>query len=301
MDMMVDIIRLGRLPFLGAGFILYSIGALLAGIQTGNLPLAKFILGYAIVMPAHLSVSYSNDYFDFEADRPGFKTTYTGGSGVLQRHPELREFAKNFALILIVASMVIATIYALIFTSPVVLILAGIGNLIGWFYSAPPLQLSYRGLGELSTSLTGLLFPGMGYLIAAGKIDLPLLMFAVPLVMLQLVFIINVEIPDHEVDRKGGKRTFPVRKGINASFKAIFLAAVAATITFGLLGLSAAFNPEINFWVIALLSLIVTIPCLSGLLKKPDGRFEIIKRSELIMNSLIAFGVLQMLYLMLIS
>jgi 1,4-dihydroxy-2-naphthoate octaprenyltransferase len=38
------------------------------------------------------------------------------------------------------------------------------GNLVGWFYSAPPLRLAYRGLGEFSTAATvGFLVPAMGY------------------------------------------------------------------------------------------------------------------------------------------
>ena len=37
-------------------------------------------------------------------------------------------------------------------------------NLIGWFYSAPPVRLISRGLGELAVAwVTGFVIPGVGY------------------------------------------------------------------------------------------------------------------------------------------
>ena len=62
----------------------------------------KFILGYMIVFIAQLSVSFSNDYFDIEADRFTKKTLFSGGSKVLVEHPELRRFSKWLAISLII-------------------------------------------------------------------------------------------------------------------------------------------------------------------------------------------------------
>jgi 1,4-dihydroxy-2-naphthoate octaprenyltransferase len=40
---------------------------------------------------------------------------------------------------------------------------------VGWFYTAPPLKLSYRGLSELSALLAVSVFiSGMGYFVASG-------------------------------------------------------------------------------------------------------------------------------------
>ena len=46
------------------------------------------------------------------------------------------------------------------------------GNLLGWYYSAPPLKLSYRGFSEIATVLTGFIVPGVGYVVLMGNIDL---------------------------------------------------------------------------------------------------------------------------------
>ena len=290
-----EVIKLGRLPFLGAGLILYATGAVLAAIGRGYLPPDQFIMGYAIVMPAHLSVSYSNDYYDFELDNPEAATAYTGGSGVLQRHPELRGFAWKFAVLLISVSLTLAVIYTLVYRNPAVLLLAVAGNLLGWFYSAPPARLSYRGFGEVATALTGFIFPAMGYSVIRGVIDTPLILFSIPIMLLQLVFIINVEIPDLREDLLGGEMTFPVRMGVRASRSVMALSAAAATVALGLLEFSPHFDARISFPIIALLSLTVTVPCIYYYLHNPD---EVnVRGCEVVMNSLIAFGVLDLLYL----
>ncbi len=297
MGQVAEVIKLGRFPFLGAGLILYAAGGLLAGVQTGQFSIERFIMGYAIVMPAHLSVSYSNDYYDFENDNPDAVTSYTGGSGVLQRHPELRGFARNFAVTLIMLSVSISVLYASVYGNAIVVLLAVLGNLLGWFYSAPPIKLSYRGLGEIATSLTGFIFPGMGYAVISGGLDASLLLFSISLMLLQMVFIVNVEIPDLREDLEGGKKTLPVRIGVDGSRRIMVLSASAATLLFGLLEFSPRFAESINFLIMALLSLMVTVPCLHAFLSGSDTRDDIVRKSEIVMNSLVAFGILNTLYL----
>ncbi|MDI6841577.1 MAG: prenyltransferase [Methanothermobacter wolfeii] len=297
MGQVAEVIKLGRFPFLGASLILYAAGALLAGVQTGQFSIERFIMGYAIVMPAHLSVSYSNDYYDFENDNPDAVTSYTGGSGVLQRHPELRGFARNFAVTLIMLSVSISVLYASVYGNAIVVLLAVLGNLLGWFYSAPPIKLSYRGLGEIATSLTGFIFPGMGYAVISGGLDASLLLFSIPLMLLQMVFIVNVEIPDLREDLEGGKKTLPVRIGVDGSRRIMVLSASAATLLFGLLEFSPRFAESINFLIMALLSLMVTVPCLHAFLSGSNTRDDIVRKSEIVMNSLVAFGILNTLYI----
>jgi len=294
--MIHEIIRLGRLPFLGAGFILYATGAVLAAIETGHIPAEQFIAGYLIVMPAHLSVSYSNDYYDFDLDGSDSSTKYSGGSGVLQRHPELRSFAWRFAVFLIAISIMLSIIYAITYRNPSVFLLTVSGSLLGWFYSAPPLRLSYRGLGEIATAITGFLFPAMGYSVIAGGPELQILLFTIPIMLLQLVFIINVEIPDIHEDLAGGKMTLPVRIGVRDSRRIMVLASATATVMLALLSLSESFSPGINFLLISALSLTVTIPCIHSLPASGNGD-DVASKSELVMNSLIAFGILNLIYL----
>ena len=65
------LIKAGRFHFLAAGFLLYLIGALFA-IRTGApFGLFPFLAGYIVCGTAHLSVSYSNDYFHRHTDNLG--------------------------------------------------------------------------------------------------------------------------------------------------------------------------------------------------------------------------------------
>ena len=68
-DNIIKILKLGRLHFLLSGFLLFLFGSLLAILLSVQFVIDKFLLGYAIILTAQLSVSYSNDYFDFEVDR----------------------------------------------------------------------------------------------------------------------------------------------------------------------------------------------------------------------------------------
>ena len=102
---MKNLIRVARLPFLVAGLALYMLGALWALLLGASFSPMRLLLGYLVILPAQLSVHFSNDYFDVDSDRPGHSTFISGGGGVLLDHPELREPVKWIALGLMVSSL----------------------------------------------------------------------------------------------------------------------------------------------------------------------------------------------------
>jgi 1,4-dihydroxy-2-naphthoate octaprenyltransferase len=256
-DTLTKIVRLGRFQFIIGGFLYFCAGALLALLLNAEFSLTKFVLGYTALLAAHLSVSYSNDYFDVEADKFQKPTRFSGGSGVLITNPELRKFSKNFALSLIGVSIILATITTLIFHLPIIFFLLILsGNILGWYYSAPPIKLSYRGLSEFATVLTGFIIPGIGYVILMGRIDLPFLIFTIPLMLYELLFIINVEIPDMEADSIGGKKTIVVAYGRRIGFIVGVIAAVMATLSYIFISQTNLYPSDINWLVIAIFSLI---------------------------------------------
>ncbi|MBU4535734.1 MAG: prenyltransferase [Euryarchaeota archaeon] len=290
-DNLVKIIKLGRMQFLIAGFILYSMGGLLAGLIMDDFSVFRFLFGYAILMPAHLSVSYSNDYFDQDADRFNPTHGFTGGSGILLENPQLRAFSHSFSLFLIGLSLALAFLFSWYYSSLAFFIWALLGNLLGYYYSAPPLKLSYRGLGEISTVLTGLIIPGFGYLALTGYIDLKILLFSLPLMIFQLLFICSVEIPDREADIRGGKNNLIVRYGRETGFRIMGLCAVSGSIILGLLFFSGIYPEIINFGVMLAFCMILMVPSIYGFIKKPVERQEATKLSFLILNSLVLLGL----------
>jgi 1,4-dihydroxy-2-naphthoate octaprenyltransferase len=270
-DKIKNIIELGRFRFLLAGFFLYIMGCLLAVVSKVPFSIELFIFGYAIMSPAHLSLSYSNNYFDIEVDKYNKPTSISGGSKTLLEHPELRNTCRNIAIILILVSVILSVIFILIYSySLLLLVFVIFGNLLGWFYAAPPLKLAYRGLGEIANMINmGILMPGFGYWVIKGGFDLFFFVFTFALFLYGLVFIIIVETPDMDGDIKGKKTTIVVKKGRKNTYFILLTSLIIASFYFLFLSIFGVFKEYINFYVVFALSLIPIIIAFIGLYYKP--------------------------------
>ena len=296
-----NILVLGRLHFVMGGFLLFLLGALFALISGGDFSLLRFLLGYAVLFPAHLSVSYSNDYFDSDSDKHNKPTFFTGGSGILVEHPELKPFAKKFALFLIFLSILLGAVFLFMFSFPIIFfIFVVFGNTLGWFYAAPPVKLSYRRMGELATVVTaGILLPGMGYFVMKGVIDLFYLLFGIPLMLYGMAFIVGVEIPDMEGDRVGNKKTMVVRKGRKFGFIILTLCYILGTLYFFSLSIFLPLASDYGFFVIGMLSLLPLYLAFKALFKKPKERTEAGKLANNSVAALFTFVFLVDIYYLL--
>jgi len=233
------IIRLGRFHFVFAGFLVFACGALLAVLNSGNFELVKFLSGYSIFFFAQLSVSYSNDYFDFEADRSTEPTFFSGGSKVLHESEVLKAFSKWFSISLIIASIAASVLFVLLLEGSVVVIAAAIlANFLGWFYSAPPLKLSYRGSGEIViVLLVSIILPLAGFLTVSGTLKKEIIIILVPLLLYMAVFALAVQFPDFKADRLAGKKNLVSSYGREAGYILVFVFSLAASIYFFFLDL----------------------------------------------------------------
>lgn len=266
-------IKLGKPHLAGILFFYFSIGALLAILFNAQFDLSKFILGWIIIFLSGWAVHYHNDYFDFKTDHYTIPTAISGGSGILIEHPEWRKLSLIMAITLIALSIVLSIIFTLIFSYPTTFIFfVIIGNIIAWFYAAPPIKLSYRGLGEFGNTAIGLLFPGMGYFTLMGTLNLPFFIFIIPMLFLQMLFANSVEIPDMEGDRIGGKITWIVSRGRKFGFKLIAISGLMATLSFFIISFTNLFPASINFRILTFISLIPLGLAFIGLFKKPVDR-----------------------------
>lgn len=262
-----DILELGRFPFLFGGLLLYVLGVLISGEMGYEIDLIRAVFGYLVFMPAHLSVSYSNDLFDLEADKFNEGSPFSGGSGVLQRRPELKKAALIISISLIVVSTMLSIVFTIAYSiSPLFIGLVVLGSLLGWFYTAPPLKLSYRGLGEISTAATvGVLVPMYGFIASSGTLDPSLLFLLFPMALSGFVFILNVQTPDLEADLKGGKNTWVMILGRKGSLTVIFFLVLFQTVYYGTL---SVLSPEMNglsivpFFLVSLIPLLLSVPCI---------------------------------------
>lgn len=251
-------------------FFYYSIGALLAILLGADFISDKFIWGYAILFLSTLAVHYHNDYFDYHADQFVTPTPISGGSGILIENPQWLELSKKIAIALILLAITLSVAFTIIFSYTYWFIIFVIfANLLSWFYAAPPLKLSYRGVGEFGNTAIGLLFPGLGYFTLMGTLDLTFLIFAIPIILWQLMFTSSVEIPDMEGDKLGGKNTWIATRGRSFGFKLIAMASFLATLSFILMPYTNLFPLIINFQLLALISLIPLILGIIEIVKRP--------------------------------
>lgn len=296
LDQLLKIIKIAEFQFVFGGFLYFSFGALFAVLLGAEFSLSKFIFGYSIFFMAHLSMQFSNEYFDVDCDKYGDPTPFSGGSGVLVENPDLRKFSIGFSVTLMAISIIIATIFMTIYSYSLVFLLFVIfGNLLAWFYAAPPIKLSYRGLGEIATILTGIIFPGMGFLTLTGTLDTFFFIFAGAIMLYQTLFINAVQIPDMEVDKMGGKQTIIVKRGRKFGFTLIGISGTLATLYFLLISLTNIY-PSINFFIVSIISLIPLTFALLAYLNRTEDKIPAMNLVNRVLSSLFIFGILLNLY-----
>jgi 1,4-dihydroxy-2-naphthoate polyprenyltransferase len=293
------LLLLARPHFLLAGISLFLFGAFWAVLSGAPLVLPRLILGYLIIFPGHLSISFSNDYFDVAVDSFGLPTLFSGGSGILVKYPHLRQPALLIAIALILLSLALAVLYVLEFSAPLWFLgYVLTGDLLGWFYAAPPLRLAYRKLGEVANVFaSGFLIPGMGYLVMRGRIDANGLLFTIPLMLYGLAFILSVEIPDLEMDLQGHKSTLVSRHGRRLGFVGVGLSLILAALFFFSFPLLFPRTYPLDFRVLGLLSLLPLAAGVTALIKQP---LEIQPATRIVNATIIsiaAFFILSDLYL----
>jgi len=285
------IIHLARLHFMLPALLVYLLGVEFAVVIGYSISIEKILFGYLIFLFAQLSLNISNDYFDFESDKNSERTYLSGGSGVLVVHPELKPIARNLAILFLVASIGSAFLFMLIYSYELsFLIFVSLGALLGWFYSAPPLRLSYRGLGEVSTAIAiGLLMPGMGYYVVAGHIDSWFILLSFPLSLYGFFFIFTVELPDVDSDRISKRLNLAVIKGIPVTLKMCLVVTLLGCIillSFSFLNLEGQANLMLFLTIISLLPLAGAI---AGIGQNPEKRRNVPKQAKVNLGTMILF------------
>lgn len=252
---LIALVQLGRPKFLLGGLALYALGGLLAVVQGDQLNGAAYWVGQLAVTSIQLMTHYSNDYFDYHADRKNqTPTRWSGGSRILVDGKLPRSVALHAALVL--AALAGGTILFIGFwpTEPKPLA-AGVLTLmlvLAWSYSAPPLSLHGRGLGEPTVMVVvPLLTPVLGFVMQTGRVERSIVLLSVPLCLLQLVMLLTLEFPDAAGDRAVGKRSWLVSFGpgpVAAACVALIVLAFAISYASGPLGAPAGI-PRAWLWL----------------------------------------------------
>jgi len=208
------LLRTTRLPFLSATLVPVLLGiAVAARHGTFNWWLALVtIVGGSF---AHLGINVSNDIFDTlsGADEANVNPTqFSGGSRVLIYDLLTLRQLVALAFGLFGAAAAIGLYLVWTTASQTLLWIGVVGIVLGVAYTAPPLKLVYRGLGEIAVAIGfGPVMLLGAYVVQTGSLSWEATVASVPVAILVALILYVNEIPDRVGDAAAGKRTLPVR------------------------------------------------------------------------------------------
>jgi len=200
-----------------------------------------FLISAVAMMSLHAGTVIINDFFDYRSGTDRInreRTPYSGGSGLL---PDkiLKPGQVLAASIACFILCILLGLYIVLTRSPVLLVIGMAGLLLGLFYTAPPVKLAYRGLGEAARMIATPLIVLGAFLVqvpVASQAELswaamPLLVAffsSLPVAFLNTAALYIFEFPDYDADAATGKRNLVVRLGKkNAVYVFYFLSALA--------------------------------------------------------------------------
>jgi len=207
-------LRSTRLPFLSATAVPVLLGIAVAargGIFDPWLALLT-VIGAAL---AHLAINVSNDIFDTlsGADEANVNPTpFSGGSRVLLYDLLTLRQLIGLAVTLLGGAVAIGLVLVWMTDSATLLWIGLAGIALGVFYTAPPIKLVYRGLGEIGVAIGfGPIMLLGAYVVQTGSLSWEAAVASVPVAILVALILYVNEIPDRVGDAFAGKRTLPVR------------------------------------------------------------------------------------------
>jgi 1,4-dihydroxy-2-naphthoate octaprenyltransferase len=242
-------LRTTRLPFLSATIVPVVLGIAIAARQ-GSFDLLTAVLTVVGAAFLQLGLNVANDVFDAAQgadDANVTPTQFSGGSRVIQYGlVSFRQMA-GLATAFYVGSAVIGLVLLALRGSPALLVIGVVGFIVSIGYTAPPLKLVYRGLGEIAVAVGfgPLMLLGAYVVQTRGTISWEPVIASLPIALLVALILYVNEIPDRRGDARAGKRTLPVRLSKSTVIAGYRLAAVAAYailvagVAFGLLPIPA--------------------------------------------------------------
>ncbi|MFQ5979508.1 MAG: UbiA family prenyltransferase [Candidatus Heimdallarchaeota archaeon] len=299
-------VRALRAPFFTATIIPMLLGIAIAFQETGEwnpfLALVTLFGGVCV----HAGTNLSNDYFDHlsgndELNR--WATPFNGGSRIIQAGL----FSPLKVLLAALACFGIGSIVAFylndVHPDNTILIVLAIALILGFFYTADPLKIGYRGAGEVAVAIGfGPLAVLCAYYVQTGDLSLVPLFASIPVaILIGIVLFVN-EFQDEEADAAVGKNTLVVRLG---KFKAskVYYGGIAfsyiwilAGVLLGLLKadfISAAHLPV--FTVATLITLPLAFKASRILSEHYMEIYDLIPANALTIMLHISFGLLYML------
>jgi 1,4-dihydroxy-2-naphthoate octaprenyltransferase len=205
------------------------------------------------------------DVYDYDsgtdlAVKPEDRTSFSGGKRVLVDNILSRKQAWAITLLFCAAGLALGA--AMVFLrEPSLFWIGTVALIAGWSYHGPPLQLAYRGLGELDVVLCyGPLIAMATYALLTHQYSADVFWASLPLGLFIAAFLWVNQFPDYEADRSVGKNNLVARLGKQRASRVlplIFLLALVILVltvkanalpAFALLGFAGAIPAAVAVW-----------------------------------------------------
>jgi len=226
-----------RVPFLLLNPSCVALGAGCAFWRKGSINWVDALLALVGAVCAHASVNSLNEYSDFHTgvDFHTVRTPFSGGSGTLQRHPDMTGYALGIGLACAAITAAIGLYFAVVCGWKILPV--GILGLVTvllytpWLTRRPLLCLVAPGLGFGTCMVMGTdVVLGGDYSMAALAASM------VPFFLVSNLLLLN-QFPDVEADRTGRRKNILIDSGIRtgAVVYAAFLAGTYVSVVLAVL------------------------------------------------------------------
>ncbi|MDO8349558.1 MAG: prenyltransferase [Gallionella sp.] len=255
-----------------------------------DVPLALLTLLFAVL--AHAGANVLNDYYDAlngtDAQNTERIFPFTGGSRFIQNGVLSEIQTRNFGLVLF-GCVVVAGVWLMLRTDFRLFYVGLAGLIIGWAYSAPPLRLNSRGLGEVCVAAGFLLIiAGADFVQRSEFAAAPYLAgFSYALLAANLLYI--NQFPDRTADIAVGKLHWVARLEVA---QARWVYALIVVLAYGCLLLNVALGGLPVLALLALLALPLSVQAARLLLRHAAQPQQLGNAIKLTIGAMLAHGVL---------
>jgi 1,4-dihydroxy-2-naphthoate octaprenyltransferase len=283
-----------RAPFFTATIIPIVLGSVIAWSESGGFHWLYFALALIGGLLIHIGVNLSNDYYDHITRNDWNNKTptpFSGGSRVIQEGL-LKPYQVLIGAMLGFASgSAIGLYFNYVLAGNVIFYLGIAGVFLGFFYTALPIKIGYRGygLGELATGLGfgPIMVLGAYYVQTQHLTTIPFLVSVPVGILIALVLYIN-EFPDYEPDKSVNKRTLPVVLGKESASYLYYILLIGVyiyTIVLVVLQVIPVFT------LITLFTLPLAIKAIRVISVHKDKVYELIPANAMTIMTHLTFGI----------
>lgn len=226
-------------------FLTITAVAVLVGLATARAGGAPFAWGPALIalvaaLIVHAGANVVNDFHDRFADDGNVEriAPFTGGSRMIQDRLLSARAMLFYGYALLGVTVVLGAALAQ-GGRPQLWTIGALGLLLTWAYSAPPLRLSGRGVGEFVIAAAWLLVVVGTDVVQRGAWSFAPVAAGLPIALLVAAILHANEFPDRTADKAAGKGTIVVRlgpRGAAWAYLTLVLAAYVWVLAMVLLG-----------------------------------------------------------------